>query len=64
MKHKFKEGTQYRLIFDLKNIEFCKTMKNLEIFPWMKTFVYINNLSLPGIIPEKCPITDVGSVLV
>jgi hypothetical protein len=54
---------KFRHLFKVDNVELCKQLRNLDNNQWVKTLLQAANYSLPGFIPEKCPIKDVRPLL-
>lgn len=55
--HKTPTSQNYRQIINIKSIEVCKLMENIENFPMFSGYVNWFNLTFPGMV-RKCPYKD------
>jgi hypothetical protein len=58
--HKEKIEQNYRQLFNIENIDYCATMKTVDLMPWFKYFVEFAKEFLPGLVKD-CPITGVSN---
>jgi hypothetical protein len=56
----FKEKTaqNFRQLYNIENIDYCGSLKTINLMPWFSYFIDWAKTFLPGLIKD-CPITGV-----